>query len=225
MSAGLEAGRERLAVIGEIAAEIAHELRNLLLVIGASAYVARLEAGKGEAARALPHVATIEKNARLAHDLVDDLMGLARGEPLAAEPIDIGKAILTARADIMDGAARWEDGLIAADVRVRAHPRLLARMLHALYENAIHAAAPRAPCVSTRAWVQGDRVLVEIADDGPGVSAEVAARIFEPLFTARPGGTGLGLALARRIAQAHGGAIALVAGAAQGATFRIELPR
>jgi signal transduction histidine kinase len=95
--------------------------------------------------------------------------------------------------------------------------------LHVLYENAIHASAPRAPRVSTRAQAMGDRVVVDVADDGPGVPEDIAGRVFEPLVTARPGGTGLGLALAQRIATAHGGSIALVPGAT-GATFRIELP-
>jgi signal transduction histidine kinase len=62
-----------------------------------------------------------------------------------------------------------------------------------------------------------------VADDGPGVPANIADRVFEPLVTSRPGGTGLGLALARRIAAAHGGSISLVPGGA-GATFRLELP-
>jgi hypothetical protein len=65
--------------------------------------------------------------------------------------------------------------------------------------------------------------VFEVVDDGPGVPAQIAHRVFEPLVTARPGGTGLGLALARRIATAHGGTIRLVEGS-PGATFRVELP-
>jgi signal transduction histidine kinase len=216
--------RERLAVVGEIAAEVAHELRNALQVISASAYVARQEAGKGDAAAALPHIAKIERNARVAHGVVDDLMALARGEALNAEPVLLAEVLVAARADLEEGAANWEDALDPRDLRVRAHPGLLVRLLHVLYDNAILASAPRKPRIATRAAARAGMVVVEVGDDGPGVPAELATRLFEPLVTARPGGTGLGLALARRIAAAHGGTIELVNAQDIGATFRIALP-
>jgi signal transduction histidine kinase len=215
--------RERLAVVGEIAAEVAHELRNVLQVISASAYVARQEATKGDASATLPHVAKIEKNARIAHGIVDDLMALARGEMLHQEPVLLAEVVVASRDDLAADAARWEDGLQPHDLRVRAHPGLLVRLLHVLYDNAIQATSPRPPSIATRARAEGSRVVIEVADDGPGVPPHIADRVFEPLVTARPGGTGLGLALARRIAAAHGGSIVLVPGSA-GATFRLELP-
>ncbi len=216
--------RERLAVLGEIAAEVAHELRNALQVISASAYVARQETAKGDAAAALPHIAKIERNARAAHGIVDDLMALARGESLSAEPVLLAEVLVAARADLTHGAAHWDDAVDPRDLRVRACPGLLVRLLHALYENAILASAPRAPRIATRAAVARGFVVLEVGDDGPGVSPELASRIFEPLVTARPGGTGLGLALARRIATAHGGTIELDEARNAGALFRISLP-
>jgi signal transduction histidine kinase len=215
--------RERLAVLGEIAAEVAHELHNVLQVISASAYVARQEATRGDATAALPHVAKIEKSARVAHGIVADLMGLARGEMLLAEPVLVAELVLAARSDFAPGAALWDDALEPPQLRVRGRPGLLVRLLHALYDNAIQASAPRVPRIATRASTALDRVVIDVGDDGPGVPAHLAARVFEPLVTARPGGTGLGLALARRIAAAHGGSITLVLGV-PGATFRLELP-
>jgi signal transduction histidine kinase len=215
--------RERLAVVGEIAAEVAHELRNVLQVISASAYVARHDAGKGDAAAALVHIAKIEKNARVAHGIVDDLMALARGEPLHSEPVPLADVLVAARADLAADAADWDDALEPRDLRLRVHAGLLARLLHVLYDNSIQACAPRAPRVTTRASASSHGAVVEVTDDGPGVPPEIAARVFDPLVTSRPGGTGLGLALARRIVRAHGGKIELVAGTG-GATFRVELP-
>ena len=215
--------KERLVVVGEIATEIAHELRNVLQVIAASAYLARQEIAKDDAAGCTPHVAKIEKNARLAHAIVDDLMALARGDAMHAEPVLLADLFVAARADIPSETAIWDDVLSSHDLRVRAHAGLAARLLHALYENAIAVCAPRAPTIGTRAWQRDGRIVIEVSDDGPGVPPEIAQRIFDPLVTGRAGGTGLGLALAKRIAAAHGGTIALVP-SQPGATFRLDLP-
>ena len=219
--------RDRLAAIGEIAAEVAHELRNALQIISANAYLAKQDPSKSEA-----HLTKIERSARLAHGIVDDLMSLARGEPAHAEPVLLVDLLVAAREDLPERGATYEDAVVPVALRVRAHHGLLSRCLHVLYENAIAASAPRAPVIHTRAWAEPGRVVIEVADDGPGVPPEIASTIFEPLVTARAGGTGLGLALARRVVAAHSGTIALVASAAGGAggaagggaTFRVELP-
>jgi signal transduction histidine kinase len=204
--------------MGEIAAEVAHELRNVLQVITANTYIARQDpAASG------PALLKIERHARLAHTIVDDLMSLARGEPTHAEPTLLAEVVVIARAEIASGAATWQDDVRPVDLRIRVHPGLAGRLLHALYENAISVSAPRPPTIDTRARVDGNAVILEVADDGPGVPQEIASRIFDPLVTGRSGGTGLGLALARRIATAHGGSIALV-DCAKGACFRVTIP-
>lgn len=225
-----EHARERFIAIGEIAAEVAHELRNALQVITASAYVAR----QNPSASA-PHITKIERHARLAHSIVDDLMSLARGEPAHAEPVLLYDVLVAARAEIGTGTARWNDAITPADVRIRAHAGLVTRLFHALYENAIHASSPQAPTITTRAWIEAHSIVIEVGDDGPGVPAEIASNIFDPLVTGREGGTGLGLAMARRIAAAHAGGLSLVSTdvvaevaevpSQTGATFRVTLPR
>jgi signal transduction histidine kinase len=215
-----EDARDRLLVMGEIAAEVAHELRNVLQVITANVYLARQDpAASG------PALLKIEKNARLAHGIVDDLMSLARGEAAHGEPTRIAEIMVAARAEIADGAATWEDAVTPVSLRARAHAGLATRLLHALYENAIVASAPRPPNIVTHARAEDGMVLLEVSDDGPGVPAALAETLFDPLVTGRSGGTGLGLALARRIALAHGGSISLVdPKGAPGARFQVKIP-
>lgn len=209
---------KRLAAIGEIAAEIAHELRNALQIVSANVFLAKQDIAASE-----PYLTKIERSARVAHGIVDDLMALARGEPVHAGPTPLADVLTLARETLPEPGADFDDALRPPDLEVRAHPGLASRMLNALYDNSIRAASPRRARVVTRAVAVEGGVMIEVADDGPGVPAELAARLFQPLATARAGGSGLGLALARRIAAAHGGSIALVK-AEVGATFRIILP-
>jgi signal transduction histidine kinase len=216
-----EGARDRLVGIGEIAAEVAHELRNALQIISANVYLA-----KQSPAESLPFLSKIEKNARLAHGIVDDLMALARGEPAHAEPALLVDVLVASREDLPEPGATFDDRVTPTQVKVRAHVGLLSRLFHVLYENTVGAIAPAKATIETRARMEGTRIVIEVADDGPGVPADIAETLFEPLVTARPGGTGLGLALARRIAAAHHGSIVLVKNekSDRGATFRIELP-
>jgi signal transduction histidine kinase len=214
--------RDRFAAIGEIAAEIAHELRNALQIISANAYLAQLDP-----AQSAPQLAKIERNARLAHGIVDDLMALARGDAAHAEPIALADVLPSAREHLPEPGASFDDALTPGHLRIVAHAGLLTRLLHVLYENAVGASAPERPTIRTRAELCPEGARIEVEDDGPGVPDEIADRLFEPLVTARPGGTGLGLSLAVRIAAAHGGTLTLVprpAGISRGATFRLTLP-
>jgi signal transduction histidine kinase len=209
--------RERLAALGEIAAEVAHELRNALQIVASNVFLARQDLLASE-----PHLAKIERSTRIAQGIVDDVMALARGEATLAEPVPFDAILGPARELLPTPKPSFEDE-ISPGLVVRAHPGLTARLLHVLYENSIRAVTPEPARIVTRAERIGDRVVIVVADEGPGIPPEIAGSLFAPLVTGRRDGTGLGLALARRIAAAHGGTIALVP-SERGATFRIEWP-
>ncbi len=204
--------REELWVLGELAGEAAHELRNALAVIGASATLLRAAEGPQKEA----HIAKIERNARVAQGVVDALMAIARGESIRGEPVALATAISEARRDV--ASATWADD-VAPDLAVRGSEVLLSRMFRVLYENAIQAGASR---IETRASRSGDAVTVDVLDDGAGVPSDVRGTLFEPLVTTKKEGTGLGLALVRRVARAHGGDASLV-DSTKGAHFRVTL--
>lgn len=208
----------RLTLLGEVAAEIAHELRNALQVVSTSAYVGRAAPEKAQA-----QLERIAKTAEGAQRLIDDLLALARGEMESPEPVALHEVLVSAREHLDPNRVKFVDELDDG-VRFPLHARLFARVLTTLFDNAV-AVAQKVPTIVVRARLDEAALVVEIEDDGPGVSAELGESIFEPLVSGRAGGTGLGLALARRIVVAHGGRLELGSVAPDGALFRIFVPR
>ncbi len=221
---------EKLASLGRLAAGIAHEVRNPLGVIRASATMVQESFDPAdEAYRACQFIR--EETDRL-DGLVKSLLGFARPTELRASSCSVEK--LFDRVLHLADASLRERGIEArreVDVNLgelRGDPDLLAQMLLDLVTNAIEAMEQVGP-IELRAHAAGDEALLEVADAGPGIARADAQRIFEPFHTTKPRGTGLGLAMARRIAVAHGGSLEAVErrGAGPdfaGACLRARLP-
>lgn len=211
---------ERLATVGEIAASAIHELRNALQIAAASTWLARQQPQAADA-----HLAKVERATRTAQGLVDAILALARGDAIHGETVPVKAILSEARADLQTSAATWTDDV--GELAVRGSTVLLSRIFHVLFENAILVGAPREPLITTRATREPQRIRIDVVDDGPGIPPDLRESLFEPLVSARRGGTGLGLALARRIAEAHGGTLELgeaKAGGIGGACFVLSLP-
>lgn len=206
-----------LAALGAASAEIAHELRNALSVISAATFVAQRDP-----ATAAPQLARIERQARAAQGVVDGILSVARGDRIAREAVPLGELLGRGREGLPDGVARFVDEGVDECI-LHAHATLLSRVLRCLYENAVQAAATGRATITTTASREQHGVRVRVEDDGPGIPEHLRASLFEPLVSARPGGTGLGLSLARRIVEAHGGTLRL-AESVVGARFDLYLP-
>jgi two-component system, OmpR family, sensor histidine kinase MtrB len=208
---------ERLALLGEIAAEIAHELRNALQIISTSAYVAKAASEKAPA-----QLERISRTTAGAQKLIDDLLDLARGDGVAREAVDVLGAVVDAREHMDPDRLVFVDEVDLA-LHFPLHPRLFARVLSILFDNAL-AVSGGVPKITTRAFLRERELVVDVEDDGPGVPPGLGDRIFDPLVRGRAGGTGLGLSLASRIVRAHGGSLSLETHAPAGARFRVVLP-
>lgn len=204
-----------LAELGLVAAELAHELRNVLAVIQQSAHAAALR--PDDAPRMLERVT---RNAELGQRLVDDVLELARERPLRLEIAPLHDRVLAARGTLLGDADFVDEGL---ETLLSTDPVLFPRVLHVLYANAVAVARGGRARIVTRAEATADGVVVEVEDDGPGIAAGLQDRLFEPFASGRKGGTGLGLALARRIVEAHSGRLTLQS-ERPSTTFRIALP-
>jgi len=222
--------RERLAALGELSASVAHEVRNPLGVIFNSVgSLRRLLKPRGDVALLLDIVG--EEADRL-NRMVADLLDYARPvrpdlEPLPLRPL-VGEAVAAARQQIgpaADGVKSVLNIEPGAEM-LRADARLLRQALINLFLNA-YQAMPRSGMLEVRACrVERDHSAISelhIKDNGVGIPDDVREKIFQPFFTTKAMGTGLGLAVVRRIIEGHGGSIEL-AGSEGGTDFRIELP-
>jgi len=200
------ADRERLAALGRVAAGIAHEVRNPLASMKLRADLARTG---GEATPAVARdLEDIAREIARLDRLVSDLLFVAgrRTGPRALR--DVG-ALVQRRAAMLEPWAAEKGVTLVAEgaVEVELDEDAVVRAVDNLLRNAVEA-SPHGSRVE--AWValepaHGARIVV--TDRGPGVPADRADELFEPFFTTKPDGTGLGLALARAVADAHGGAL------------------
>lgn len=219
------ARRERLASLGELAATVAHEVRNPLGAI--KGYAQLVEEGAGaEAARRAAQ--TIHEECARLERTVSEVLGYARDAQPRLEPVEL-RAFLDAELGRLAAEAAAREVRLVRDygdeaVAVRADRDQLARALDNLVRNAL-AVSPPAGRVVVGLRPERRQVELFVADEGPGVAPEDRERVFEPFFSRRPGGTGLGLALVRRIAEAHGGSVRVADRPAGGAEFMLRLPR
>ncbi len=222
---------EKLAIMGELLAGVAHELNNpLSVVLGRTALLRRVASGGPTEA----HAEKIGRAAEQCARIVRSFLTLARQSP--PERQEVAFAQVVKEAVELLGYQLRVDGIdvtldLAEDLPVLwADASQLHQVIVNLVVNAHHAmrsaAPPRRLALVARADPARQHVRLEARDTGPGIPLEIQARIFEPFFTTKPPGqgTGLGLSLCRGIVESHGGSIRVESQPGQGASFAIELP-
>ncbi|RJS20176.1 histidine kinase [Corallococcus sp. H22C18031201] len=223
--------RERLAALGELSAVVAHEVRNPLGAIFNS--VATIRRIVGPESPATPLVDIVGEEADRLNRIVADLLTFARPPSPHPYPVSVSQLLEeSVRGALADqGAPRdlavrveWS---VATDVPpVTVDERLMRQAFLNLALNAVQA-MPHGGTLSvsaSRAFLDRDGVQVDFTDTGVGIPVDVRPRIFEPFFTTKAQGTGLGLAVVKRIVESHLGQLSLVSTGAEGTTFRLFLP-
>jgi C4-dicarboxylate-specific signal transduction histidine kinase len=218
---------ERLAVVGQLAAGLAHEIGNPLAVL--SGYVDVLREPGVPAAERDEALARMARELDRIHIIMRDLLDFSRAPAAAAGAGDVGAALqhvgqLLAPQERFRGVDLEVD-LPAALPAVAIETDALTQVLLNLMLNAADAMGGSGR-VRVTVEVEEDALILVVDDSGPGIAADVAASIFEPFFTTKAAGegTGLGLAVCDHIVSAGGGGISLAAGTLGGACFRVKLP-
>lgn len=217
---------ERLAALGEMSAGIAHEIRNPLGIISSSAQLIDSKlAGTSESVRQLLDI--IQEESSRINGLVTDFIAFGRPAEPVLRPTDL-RALLHRAVAHGEGLARQQGVMLyveeeAMPLFAAVDGDLMQQVLLNLLLNALAAVGPGGH-IRLRAGRRGERVCLEVEDDGCGIAPELQGKIFDPFFTTKDQGTGLGLANASRIVEAHGGKLGVRSAPGAGAVFTVCLP-
>ncbi|MBM4362679.1 MAG: two-component sensor histidine kinase, partial [Deltaproteobacteria bacterium] len=213
---------ERLAALGRLATGLAHEIRNPLGSIAGSAQLLRSSGGLSDEETALCGI--IEREAARLNELVTDMMEVARPRRPELLPVDVSllseDVVALARRSGRAVSDVTIEGEVEPGLGIRADGAQLRQMLWNLVRNAVQSARTR---VIVRVRARDDGVLLEVTDDGPGIEPGVRGQLFDAFVTTRAHGTGMGLAVVKRIVDDHGFLIEVESEHGAGATFRVAL--
>jgi two-component system sensor histidine kinase HydH len=226
----LEAGmaqRERLATLGDMAATVAHEIRNPLNAVsmGLQRLGAEFRPVEGEEYGRL--VALMRGEVERLNAIVGEFLSLARPMSLGLATVDVADLLADAVA-LVEADAKASGVQVAAGVRPGLPPARIDRdrFKQALLNVMLNGvqAMPRGGTLGLEAAVAGPLLVVTVTDTGEGIPADLLPRIFEPYVTSKAKGLGLGLAVARRIVEAHGGRIEAESEPGRGSRFQLTVP-
>ena len=231
--------RDRLASLGEMAAGIAHELKNPLAGIEVMAGLLRRQVPDSKAAQSL--LADILSEAKLANAIVVEMLEFVRPVRLQVERTDLcdvlQQSVTMAESKAPRGKVAVTTDLESGLPMIEGDHHQLSQVFTNLVANAFEAldGKGRITISAMTTTIEADpafagvhpptpAVVVEVADDGPGIAANLTDRIFNPFFTTKVTGTGLGLAIVRKIVDAHEGRIDMTSTPDRGTCFRVTLP-
>ena len=215
--------RERyLAGIGRVATVIVHDLKNpLISILG---FARRISERKGD----IPQAAqTILESAQTMQRIVNEVLDFAKPLQLDLKESDIGetinRAVEACRAKAMERGASLTVNLPAEPITIAMDSFHVERALVNLIDNAVDASHPGGQVIVTSV-ADGKGLTVTIKDNGAGMDSETQTHLFEPFYTTKCGGTGLGMPIARKIFEEHGGTLAITSKQGVGTEAKVRLP-
>ncbi len=228
--------QEKMAALGLVATGVAHEIRNPLSGLNTSLGVLgrTLEECEGLGPGARDEAEAILKIAVAASNKIDGIvrrvMDLANPAPPGMAPVSVNTCVQEtlhlAGVTLRKAGIRLNVAPQAGLPDVRGDAGLLEQVLLNLLTNAVQAmeGQEREKRIEVASAARDGQVVVSVADSGPGVPEDIREKIFDPFFTRKKGGTGIGLAFSRRVVSDHGGVLAVGTSRFGGALFTIGLP-
>jgi signal transduction histidine kinase len=220
---------ERLAAVGELASGVGHELRNPLNVIRNCAYLLTMSLSEKNDEEAVNTLKVLDKQIDIANKIVTDLLDFTRITPPSQVKVDIKNIINESLSWItVPPQVQVNTNLNGHSQPVRTDPEQISRVFANIISNAVQAIS--SPSLEKDGELNIDTgekngfLWVKFRDNGSGIKKENLEKIFEPLFTTKPKGIGLGLAISKRLVEQNGGSIEVTSQAGRGTTFTVKLP-
>jgi PAS domain S-box-containing protein len=224
----------RAAAMGQLTASIAHEVSQpiVAMLCNAEAALSWLNCQPLDVAEARQALASIVADGNRAGEVIDWIRALIKKTPARKESVDVNDAILNvltiARSELLRHGICQQTDLAPALPLMEGYRVQLQQLVLNLILNAVEAMSsldegPRELQISTSANASGG-ILVAVRDSGPGLDPTTVNRLFDPFYTTKPAGTGMGLAICNSIVEAHGGRLWAGANEPRGAAFQFTLP-
>lgn len=224
----------RAAAMGQVTASIAHEVSQpiVAMLCNAEAALNWLSCQPSDVAETQRALASIIADGNRAGEVIDWIRALIKKTPVRKESVDLNDAILNvitiARSELLRHSICLQIDLAPALPLVEGYRVQLQQLVLNLILNAVEAMSsldegPRELQISTSAHASGG-ILVAVRDSGPGLDPTMVNRLFDPFYTTKPAGTGMGLAICNSIVAAHGGRLWAGTNEPRGAVFQFTLP-
>ncbi len=215
--------REKLAVLGELSSSVGHEIRTPLGVMSNLIYL--LENSLKDAPGKTPaHLDGLRRQVLIIEKIVSDILDFTRVKAPEREAVAVPEFIDSQLERLQCPPSVVIDRQLDPVPHISADPVQAGQILINVFTNAVQAMEPKGGTMTVRVWSNNGSVRIDVSDQGSGIAAGAIERVFEPLFTTKLRGIGLGLSVSRSLARANGGELSVVESTERGTTFRLELP-
>ena len=222
---------ERLAELGTLTGGLAHEIKNPLSTVQLNLQLLQEDLTPDSQAygRIINRLNLVQRETSRLGDILDDFLKYAGKLELNRQPVDLNLLVeelvdfFTPQAQVNRVQARWKPS--AAPVIANVDAKLIKQAVLNLMLNAVQAmSAKNGGELILSASAGEDESIIDVIDTGGGIPPEALANIFDPYYSTKKGGTGLGLPMSQRIAEEHGGKIVVSSEVGKGSDFRVRLP-
>lgn len=221
--------KERLAAIGQMSSVVGHEIRNPLAVINNSIYFIKMKvtgAATQPDPKVIKHISIIESEIRQANGIIDEILGFARTRELNPKVLSINTYLeeLTMSFPVPEHIKLIKE-FTPQNPSVNIDPDEMAQAIRNLIKNGIEVMPEKGSVyVRTSMADNGDMVEIDVEDTGSGIPKEALEKVFAPFFTTKARGTGLGLAVVKKVTDRHKGRLEVASVVGRGTCFKIFIP-